>query len=76
MELGARMRNQHFLVVPGPLAVVMPPDKHDQFSRVIGMLAAAKRPMRIFKKMVHARAWLEEPDIRAWRGQIETASKH
>lgn len=48
LALGVRMRELHAVGPMGPLAVVVPEDKYVLLSRVLGMLAAAKRPMRIF----------------------------
>lgn len=49
----------------GPLAVVIPDDKYYLIARVLGMLAAAKRPMRVFNNPEKARQWLNLPSIRA-----------
>lgn len=48
----------------GPLAVVVPDDKYAMISRVLGILAAAKRPMRMFNDAEKARKWLDSPAIR------------
>lgn len=34
-------------------------------SRLLGILAAARRPMRVFKDAGKARKWLDSPAIRA-----------
>ena len=44
---------------PGPLAVVMAPDKTELVSRVLGILATADRPMRIFSEAEPARRWIQ-----------------
>lgn len=49
----------------GPLAVVAPEDKHATMSRLFGILAAARRPMRVFKDVEKARKWLDSPAVRA-----------
>lgn len=49
----------------GPLAVVIPDNKYAILSRVLGILAAAKRPMRVFKDADKARKWLDSPAVRA-----------
>jgi hypothetical protein len=49
----------------GPLAVVVPDNKYAILSRVLGILAAAKRPMRVFKDAEKARKWLDSPAVRA-----------
>lgn len=63
--IGVRMREMHATGPVGPLAVVLPEDKYVLLSRVLGMLAAARRPMRIFNDPAKAREWLESPAIRA-----------
>lgn len=66
MGLAARMRGMQQLGQPGPLAVVMPRDKHERFARVLGVLAVPDRPMRFFSDAAAARAWLDEPTVREW----------
>ncbi len=65
LALGVRMRELHAAGSIGPLAVVLPEEKYALLSRVLGMLAAARRPMRIFSDPVKAREWLESSAIRA-----------
>jgi hypothetical protein len=43
----------------GPLAVVMPSSEPERVLRLLGFLAAAKRPMRLFKTMAPAQRWIE-----------------
>ncbi len=43
----------------GPLAIVLPEDKHLILSRLFGVLAAAKRPLRVFEDADRARKWLD-----------------
>jgi hypothetical protein len=65
LSVGARMRDLHALQGDhGALAVILPDDKYDQISRVLGILAAAKRPMRVFRDIEKARKWLDSPPIR------------
>lgn len=66
MGLAVRMRGMQQGGNPGPLAVVMPRDKHQQFARMLGILAVPDRPIRFFSDSAAARAWLEEPEVRAW----------
>jgi hypothetical protein len=41
-------------------------DRYEQFARVLGILAVPDRPMQFFSDADSARAWLDEPQIRAW----------
>jgi hypothetical protein len=66
MGLAVRMRSMQELGQAGPLAIVMPRDKHEQFARMLGILAIPDRPMRFFSDAEAARAWLDEPEIRNW----------
>lgn len=66
MGLAVRMRGMQQLGQAGPLAIVMPRDKHDQFARMLGILAVPDRPMRFFSDPASARAWLDEPEVREW----------
>lgn len=75
LALGVRMRGMHSVHQPGPLAVVVPPE-HAKYARVLGMLAAARRPMRIFTDPASARAWLDEPGVRDWRTGEQGASRN
>ena len=62
LDLGVRMRTVHQHGTMGPLAVVVPADKWGLVARVLGMLAAAKRPMRVFPNVAKARRWLNKHD--------------
>ncbi len=63
LTIGWRIRNYHQTAKVGPLAVVFAPDKLELMSRVMGMLAAADRPMRVFVDREKARQWLyKQPD--------------
>ena len=66
MGLAVRMRGMQQLGPPGPLAVVMPRAKHEQFARMLGILAVPDRPIRFFSDPAAARAWLDEPEVREW----------
>jgi hypothetical protein len=65
LSLGVRMRSIHATGPMGPLAVVLPANKYYLVARVLGILAAAKRPMRMFTDPDKARQWLERRPIRA-----------
>jgi len=59
LMLGVRFRAFHAQGPMGPLAVVVPGDKAELVARVLGMLAAADRPMRVSRTALPARRWLE-----------------
>jgi hypothetical protein len=66
LAIGWRIRNYHQSAKVGPLAVVFAPDKLEMMSRIMGMLAAADRPMRVFVDRDKARQWLyKQPDDRS-----------
>ena len=61
LTLGCRMRAYHKSAGRmGPLALVLPPDKIDLVERVLGMLAVADRPMKVFMTPAPALRWIEE----------------
>lgn len=57
-EIAAKIRALHVQPV-GPLAVVLPKEKSELLLRVLGALAAADRPMRIFKDLQLAHRWID-----------------
>ena len=65
-DFGLRMQARHGIERAGPLAVVMQPHHYDLVSRVLGMLATADRPMRLFEELDAAHKWLESDGIRDW----------
>ncbi len=65
LNIGVRMRTLHGDgATLGPLAVVIPGDKYPLLSRVLGILATPRRPMRIFSRTDKARKWLEAASVR------------
>ncbi len=58
VDLGTRFRALHAGAAVGPLAVVMPPDRGKRLERLLGMIATADRPMRIFVDPTRARRWI------------------
>ena len=65
LSIGVRMRALHGEGAPlGPLAVVIPPDKYPLLSRVLGILASPRRPMRVFSDIDQARRWLDTAAVR------------
>lgn len=59
LALGVRMRSDHRTGPMGPLAVVLPEKYATLLGHLLGMLASAKRPMRVFPSVAPARRWLE-----------------
>ena len=70
LSVGVRLRGLHAGNTLGPLAVVVPKEKYELLSRVLGILAAARRPMAVFTETGKARKWLESPAI---RGTLQVA---
>lgn len=65
LSIGVRMRGLHGGARRlGPLAVVIPPDKYPLLSRILGILASPRRPMRIFSEVDRARKWLDSASVR------------
>ena len=60
LAIGVRIREGHARGGRlGPLALVLPADKTELVSRVLGILAAADRPMRVFDSLEPARRWID-----------------
>ena len=60
LAIGVQIRAHHATGgKPGAMAVVVPPHKAELVSRVLGILATADRPMRIFSEPEPARRWIE-----------------
>lgn len=57
-DLGVRIRTADAVRVVGPLAFVMPEIETPELGRLLGFLAAAKRPMRLFHQLAPARKWI------------------
>ena len=60
LALGLRMRSMHFEGPMGPLAIVVPQNAGEHIERMLGMLAAADRPMRLFVDLTRARRWFAD----------------
>lgn len=61
MAIGVRIKALHQRQAPqpiGPLAIVLDGDKFGLVARVLGILATAKRPMRVFDDIAPAREWI------------------
>jgi hypothetical protein len=59
MALGARIRAYHAVGAMGPLAIVVVTEHTHGLARLFGALAAADRPIKIFRDMRAAQRWLE-----------------
>jgi hypothetical protein len=59
LALGARFRVMHS-EPHGPLAIVLQLARRHRLQPVLGMLAAAERPMRFFAGMRAAKRWIED----------------
>jgi hypothetical protein len=59
LMLGVRFRAIHTQGRMGPLAVVVAEHKAELVAQLLGMLAVADRPMRVFRGPALARRWLE-----------------
>jgi hypothetical protein len=57
IALGIRFRAHHVHEM-GPLAMVLPAEAPDSIERALGILAAGRRPMRLFRTPARARRWL------------------
>ena len=60
MLLGARIRAYHTEGPMGPLAIVVVSEHTHGLARLFGALAAADRPIKIFRDVRAARRWLED----------------
>ena len=60
LAIGVQIRARHATTgTLGPLAIVVAPAKSEPILRVLGILAAANRPMRVFSDIEPARRWVE-----------------
>lgn len=59
LTLGVRIRALHAGDTPfGPVAIALPHDKRPPLMRLMGIMAAARRPLRIFNDVESAHGWL------------------
>lgn len=62
LAMGVHIKALHGRQAPqavGPLAIVLDDDKYGLVARVLGILATARRPMRLFDDIERAREWLD-----------------
>jgi hypothetical protein len=58
LMLGLRMRAEHARGPMGPMAAILPEDNPEILARLLGMVALADRPFRLFAKPRPALKWL------------------
>ena len=56
----AKIRSYHEEAPPGALAMVVTPEQSVGCARLLGALAAAERPMKVFTNVQKARTWLDQ----------------
>jgi hypothetical protein len=62
LTLCVKVRSYHARGPMGPLAVVATPDQTLIFARLLGVLAAADRRMKVFDSLRQARKWIDDQD--------------
>jgi hypothetical protein len=70
LSVCAEARSYHQRGRMGALALVLTPEQTLQLARLLGVLAAADRPMKVFQNPRRARRWIDSmsrptPDIRS-----------
>ena len=58
MAIAATFRSYHHRPV-GALAIVLPHDKAEPVARMLGILASADRPLKLFTSLAPARRWID-----------------
>lgn len=58
MALAARFRSYHHRPM-GALAIVLSRDQAERVARMLGILASADRPLKLFTSMTPARRWID-----------------
>jgi hypothetical protein len=58
LMLGVRMRVEHRRSPMGPMAAILPEENAEILARLLGMVALADRPLRIFVRPEPALKWL------------------
>ena len=59
LSLCARIRSYHDQGMMGALAIIATPEQTVVFARLLGALASAKRPIKVFENPRQARNWIE-----------------
>jgi hypothetical protein len=60
LSLCANIRSYHDRGMMGALAIVATPEQTVLFARLLGALASAKRPIKMFENPRQARNWIED----------------
>jgi hypothetical protein len=60
LSLCARIRAYHEQGMMGALALVATPEQTVVFARLLGALASAERPIKVFTSLRQARNWIED----------------
>jgi len=60
LSLCAKIRSYHEQGTMGALAIVATADQTMDFARLLGALASAKRPIKVFDNLRQAQHWIEE----------------
>jgi hypothetical protein len=60
LSLCARIRDYHEQGMMGALALVATPEQTVAFARLLGALASAERPIKVFTGLRQARNWIED----------------
>jgi hypothetical protein len=58
MAIGVKIRSQHHRPV-GALAIVLPHDQAGPVARILGILASADRPLKLFTSVAPAQRWID-----------------
>ncbi|HZX84767.1 MAG TPA: hypothetical protein VFF19_14460 [Reyranella sp.] len=58
MAVAVRFRSYHHRPV-GALAIVLPHDKAEPVARMLGILASAERPLKLFTSLAPAQRWID-----------------
>ncbi|TAJ85390.1 hypothetical protein [Reyranella sp.] len=59
VEIGVRIRMLRGDVVAGPAAIVMPKEQAEPLARMLGIMAMAHHPLRLFKDLELAKKWID-----------------
>jgi len=73
LPLAVRMRSLHELGPLGPLAVILPAGRGKRLQRALGMVATAKRPMRLFESQLLGYRWVAKQSLPSGASEHDTA---